>query len=188
MPEPQSSAPTTAWIPGSRPGMTKTGEQGGTPNPQPERRHPAHASPRLPTHFPRAEAKQRYREPNTPSPPPHFVILGPDPRIHARTAIICADDGMDTPLRAGHDKIRDQSGTCRPERPSRHTVDRCHPKTTVLCPFIITRFSRCSFTARARTRLSMSRPVATKSSAVMACVTRSVSCSMIGPSSRSGVT
>ncbi len=111
MPEPQSLAPTTAWIPGSRPGMTKTGEQSGTPNPQPERRHPAHASPRLPTHFPRAEAKQRYREPNTPSPPPHFVILGPDPGIHARTAIICTDNGMDTRLRAGHDENRSTGST-----------------------------------------------------------------------------
>ena len=61
-------------------------------------------------------------------------------------------------------------------------------KTTVLWPFSMTRHSRWVLTARASTRASMSRPTATKSSADMACVTRSVSCSMIGPSSRSGVT
>ena len=62
------------------------------------------------------------------------------------------------------------------------------PKTTVRCSLSRTRCSRCSFTARASTRDSISRPVATKSSGVSAWLTRSVSCSMMGPSSRSAVT
>jgi hypothetical protein len=60
--------------------------------------------------------------------------------------------------------------------------------TTVFRPLSMTRRSRCSLTARPSTRLSTSRPAATKSSAVRPWLTRSVSCSMIGPSSRSGVT
>ena len=67
-------------------------------------------------------------------------------------------------------------------------VHPAYPNTTVLWPLSMTRDSTCIFTARASTRASMSRPAATKSSAVMAWVTRSVSCSMIGPSSRSAVT
>ena len=59
MPESQSFAPMTAWIPGSGPGMTKTGEQGGTPNPQRDRQHPAHAGPHRPTRFPRAISARR---------------------------------------------------------------------------------------------------------------------------------
>ncbi len=41
------------------------------------------------------------------------------------------------------------------------------PNTTVRFPDSITRRSRCSFTARARTRHSMSRPMATRSSALI---------------------
>ncbi len=55
----------------------------------------------------------------------------------------------------------------------------------VRVPLIRMRCSACHLTARASTRASTSRPAATKSSEVMLWVTRSMSCSMIGPSSRS---
>ena len=55
-------------------------------------------------------------------------------------------------------------------------------------PFGNTRCETWNFTARASTRLSMSRPIATKSATDEAWSTRSTSCSMIGPSSRSLVT
>jgi hypothetical protein len=61
-------------------------------------------------------------------------------------------------------------------------------KTTVRSPWRITRCSMWYRTARARTTFSRSRPIRSRSSGVCAWLTRSVSCSMIGPSSRSGVT
>jgi|GEM_PF-5717501 len=60
--------------------------------------------------------------------------------------------------------------------------------TIVFEPFSITRYSACHRTARDKTDASTSRPIATMSSAVVACVTRRMSCSIIGPSSRSAVT
>ncbi len=61
-------------------------------------------------------------------------------------------------------------------------------KTTVQLPLASTRLSLCHCTARARTRASTSRPMVTSSSGVWEWSTRTTSCSMIGPSSRSGVT
>ena len=77
-------------------------------------------------------------------------------------------------------------------RKSRTAIAPCSrgqlAKTTVLSPFSSTRSSRCSATARASTRRSMSRPLRTRSSGVSAWVTCSTSWLMIGPSSRSPVT
>ncbi len=61
-------------------------------------------------------------------------------------------------------------------------------KTTVREPFSRTRCSLCHFTARASAWHSTSRPTATSWSGVTSWPTRSTSCSMIGPSSRSAVT
>ena len=61
-------------------------------------------------------------------------------------------------------------------------------KMTVLWPFRSTRCSLRHFTARASTRLSVSRPMAVRSSTVLLWSTRATSCSMMGPSSRSAVT
>lgn len=63
-----------------------------------------------------------------------------------------------------------------------------YSKTIVWLPLANTRRSACQRTARARTAHSTSCPIITRSSAVRAWVTRRVSCSMIGPSSRSVVT
>gem|GEM_PF-5593208 len=68
------------------------------------------------------------------------------------------------------------------------TVVRQSVKTTVFLPFSTTLSSRCCSTARASTRRSMSRPLRTSASGVSRWLMRSTSCSMIGPSSRSGVT
>src|SRR5471030_2829546 len=61
-------------------------------------------------------------------------------------------------------------------------------KTTVLSPFCKMRCSTNHLTARASTTHSTSRPMADSVSASIAWSTRSTSCSMIGPSSRSPVT
>ena len=63
-----------------------------------------------------------------------------------------------------------------------------HWNTTVLWPLVSTRCSTCQRTARASTTHSTSRPTAVRSSADSEWFTRSTSCSMIGPSSRSAVT
>ena len=72
------------------------------------------------------------------------------------------------------------------------TLDRrdanAHLKITVLWPFSSTRCSLCHLTARASTWLSVSRPIAVRSSTVLLWSARATSCSMIGPSSRSAVT
>jgi site-specific recombinase XerD len=60
--------------------------------------------------------------------------------------------------------------------------------TMALFPLSMTLPSRWHRTARARTRRSMSRPLRMRSSGVSRCETRSTSCSIIGPSSRSLVT
>lgn len=61
-------------------------------------------------------------------------------------------------------------------------------KITVLWPLSSTRCSLCHLTARASTWLSVSRPIAVRSSTVLLWSARATSCSMIGPSSRSAVT
>ncbi len=61
-------------------------------------------------------------------------------------------------------------------------------KTTVRVPLRRMRRSACHLTARARAWHSTSRPTATSWSGVTSWPTRSTSCSMIGPSSRSAVT
>ena len=61
-------------------------------------------------------------------------------------------------------------------------------KTTVRSPLSSTRDSQCQRTARASTRDSTSSPARTRSSGVIRWSTRTTSCSMIGPSSRSAVT
>ena len=89
--------------------------------------------------------------------------------------------------------------TATPERaigPTRATsapVDRStretpQLKTTVRSPLSSTRDSQCQRTARASTRDSTSSPARTRSSGVIRWSTRTTSCSMIGPSSRSAVT
>jgi cytochrome P450 family 138 len=64
----------------------------------------------------------------------------------------------------------------------------CDQKTTVELPWRITRSSQCRRTARAKTIRSTSAPSLTISSTESACVTRTTSCSMIGPPSSSAVT
>jgi hypothetical protein len=61
-------------------------------------------------------------------------------------------------------------------------------KTMVRLPFRRTRRSTCHWTARASARHSASRPAMASWSASWVWSTRMTSCSMIGPSSRSGVT
>lgn len=61
-------------------------------------------------------------------------------------------------------------------------------KTTVWLPLSITRRSLCHCTAWANTRASTSRPAVINASGSSAWPTRTTSCSMMGPSSRSGVT
>ncbi len=61
-------------------------------------------------------------------------------------------------------------------------------KTTVRRPLSRMRRSACHLTARANAWHSTSRPTATNCSGVTSCPTRSTSCSMMGPSSRSAVT
>ena len=61
-------------------------------------------------------------------------------------------------------------------------------KTTVRPPCRRTRLSACQRTARESTWHSTSRPAATSSGALSVWSTRTTSCSMIGPSSSSGVT
>ena len=61
-------------------------------------------------------------------------------------------------------------------------------KTMVWLPLRITRSSLCHVTARESTARSTSAPRRCRSATVSACVTRTTSCSMIGPSSRSSVT
>lgn len=61
-------------------------------------------------------------------------------------------------------------------------------KTIVWLPSRITRSWLCHSTARDRTARSTSAPRRWRSAAFSACVTRTTSCSMIGPSSRSSVT
>ncbi len=77
-----------------------------------------------------------------------------------------------------------------PWRRSRGPDGACvrQAKTTVREPFSRTRCSLCHFTARASAWHSTSRPTATSWSGVTSWPTRSTSCSMIGPSSRSAVT
>ena len=65
---------------------------------------------------------------------------------------------------------------------------RCYLKMTVLWPLSSTRCSLCHLTALASTWLSVSRPIAVRSSTVLLWSARATSCSMIGPSSRSAVT
>lgn len=68
------------------------------------------------------------------------------------------------------------------------SVVGCQRKTTVQRPLTSTRLSLCHRTARASTWASTSRPSATSSSGACEWLTRTTSCSMMGPSSRSGVT
>src|SRR5262249_9061458 len=69
--------------------------------------------------------------------------------------------------------------------------DRRHEnylRTTVLLPLRNTRRSACHLMARFNTTVSSSLPMTVRSSADCVWSTRSTSCSMIGPSSRSVVT
>ena len=69
------------------------------------------------------------------------------------------------------------------------TRTACHQaKTMVWLPLRITRSSLCHCTARDSTVRSTSAPRRWRSATVSAWVTRTTSCSMIGPSSRSSVT
>ena len=90
-----------------------------------------------------------------------------------------------------------RSGLCRwcsvgpvPPDHRRHKRDRAgrQRKTTVRWPLSSTRVSACQRTARESTWLSTSRPAATSCGPLSAWSTRTTSCSMIGPSSRSGLT
>ncbi len=65
---------------------------------------------------------------------------------------------------------------------------RAYWKTTVRLPFSSTRCWACQVTARASTWASTSRPASTSRCGVSEWSTRTRPCSMIGPSSRSGVT
>ena len=60
-------------------------------------------------------------------------------------------------------------------------------KTTVLRPYTSTRCARWARTARASTIISRSRPLRTRSTTLSRWLTRTTSCSMIGPSSSSAV-
>ena len=81
-------------------------------------------------------------------------------------------------------------GTCPPgpSEPTSKRGSRAQLKTTVRSPLSSTRDSQCHRTARASTRDSTSSPARTRSSGVIRWSTRTTSCSMIGPSSRSAVT
>lgn len=74
-------------------------------------------------------------------------------------------------------------------KPARPLVCRiAQRKTTVRLSSTITRLSLCHFTAWASTCASTSRPTVTSSPGSREWSTRTTSCSMIWPSSRSGVT
>ena len=73
------------------------------------------------------------------------------------------------------------------QRTSARISGGCQEKTTVLRPWTRTRCSRWARTARASTIVSRSRPREVRRSTSSRWVTWAVSCSMIGPSSRSAV-
>lgn len=90
------------------------------------------------------------------------------------------------PRRAVRDRLAQQA--VAPAKDAGSGRDSPYAKITVRRPLSRMRRSACHFTARASAWHSTSRPMATNWSGVTSCPTRSTSCSMIGPSSRSAVT
>ena len=76
----------------------------------------------------------------------------------------------------------------RGSRPRDRLTDQGQLKTTVRCPCSSTRFSQCHRTARDSASASASWPTVARRAGLCEWSIRITSCSMIGPSSRSGVT